>query len=59
MKKFNYIQEEHEKIYGNKSPFSDEITFQIVKTFYLAEIFKLEVEKNKRSKNGILIKGEN
>ena len=57
--KNNYIQKEHEKIYGKKSPFSNEVTFQIVKTFYLAEIFKLEVEKNKMSKNGILIKGEN
>ena len=53
MKKLNYIQKEHVKIFGNKSPFSDHVTFNIVKTFYLSEIFKLEVEKNKRSKNGI------
>lgn len=52
MKKDSYIQKEHVKIFGNESPFSDHVTFYIVKTFYLAEIFKLEVEKNRRSNNG-------
>jgi hypothetical protein len=49
-RKDTYIQKEHEKIFGDKSPFSDRITFHIVKTHYLGEIFKLINEKNKKEK---------
>ncbi len=48
MKKNNYIQDEHKKIYGDKSPFSDFVTFQIVKMFYLGERLKLKCEQIRR-----------
>lgn len=50
-RKDTYIQKEHEKVFGNKSPFTDQTTFHIVKMFYLSEIFKLRIEKNKRKDN--------
>ena len=43
MKKNSYIQNEYKKVYGSKSPFSDELTFQIVKMFYLGEKLKLKL----------------
>jgi hypothetical protein len=49
MKTSSYIQKEHEKIYGDKSPFSDDITFHIVKTFYLGERLKLKCERIMRN----------
>ncbi len=50
-RKDTYIQKEHEKIFGDKSPFSDRTTFQIVKTYYLGEILKLKAEKNRKEEN--------
>lgn len=52
MKKLSYIQNEYKKVHGDKSPFSDRVTFQLVKMFYLGELLKLnniniEKEKNK------------
>jgi len=49
-KKNSYIQKEHEKIFGDKSPFSDRITFHIVKTHYLGEMLRLSSKKLKKEK---------
>ncbi len=51
MKKISYIQKEHEKIYGDKSPFSDDVTFHIVKAFYLGERLKLKCERIRKRYN--------
>lgn len=37
----SYIQNEYKKIFGEKSPFTDPTTFQVVKTFFLGERLKL------------------
>ena len=50
-KKDSYIQKEHVKIFGDKSPFSDRITFHIVKTHYLGELLKLQSDKIRRRNN--------
>jgi len=42
-RKVSYIQKEYKKIYGSKSSFSDELTFQIVRMFYLGEKLKLKL----------------
>jgi len=52
-RKSTYIQKEHEKIFGDKSSFSDYTTFHIVKTYYLGEILKLKSIKLRRSNNAI------
>lgn len=49
-KKLNYIQQEFKNIFDIESPFSKNLTFNIVKLHYKGEILELKIQNYKKLK---------